>query len=69
MALLAAYIEEVRIWIGRLAEENSDGIYRVGQVAFAATDGVADAVNVSTTFPKSSSIALSVKLTSVQFES
>jgi K(+)-stimulated pyrophosphate-energized sodium pump len=48
MALLAAYIEEVRIWIGRLAEENSDGIYRVGEVAFAATDGVADAINVKT---------------------
>jgi len=48
MALLAAYIEEVRIWIGRLAEENSDGIYRVGQVAFAAKDGVADAINVKT---------------------
>jgi K(+)-stimulated pyrophosphate-energized sodium pump len=48
MALLAAYVEEVRIWIGRLAEESSDGIYRVGQVAFAATDGVADAINVKT---------------------
>jgi K(+)-stimulated pyrophosphate-energized sodium pump len=31
MALLAAYIEEVRIWVGRLAE---DGIYTVGKVAF-----------------------------------
>ncbi|MHC4756813.1 MAG: sodium/proton-translocating pyrophosphatase, partial [Planctomycetota bacterium] len=31
MALLAAYIEEVRIWIGRLAE---DGIYQVGNVVF-----------------------------------
>jgi len=31
MALLAAYIEEVRIWIGKLAE---DGIYIVGKVAF-----------------------------------
>jgi K(+)-stimulated pyrophosphate-energized sodium pump len=48
MALLAAYIEEVRIWIGRLAEENSDGIYRVGEVAFAAKDGVGDAINVKT---------------------
>ena len=31
MALLAAYIEEVRIWIGRLAH---DGIYTVGNIAF-----------------------------------
>ncbi|MDT8302874.1 MAG: sodium-translocating pyrophosphatase [Sedimentisphaerales bacterium] len=48
MALLAAYIEEVRIWIGRLASESVDGIYRIGEIAFAATDGVAGAVNVKT---------------------
>ena len=48
MALLAAYIEEVRIWIARLASENADGIYRVGEVAFAAKDGVGDAINVKT---------------------
>jgi len=34
MALLAAYIEEVRIWIGRLASESADGLYRVGNVVF-----------------------------------
>jgi K(+)-stimulated pyrophosphate-energized sodium pump len=34
MALLAAYIEEVRIWIGRLANEAQDGLYRVGDVVF-----------------------------------
>ncbi len=48
MALLAAYIEEIRIWIGRLASESADGIYRVGEVAFSATDGVAGAINVKT---------------------
>jgi len=48
MALLAAYIEEIRIWIGRLALESADGIYRVGELAFSATDGVAGAVNVKT---------------------
>jgi K(+)-stimulated pyrophosphate-energized sodium pump len=48
MALLAAYIEEVRIWIGRLAQESADGIYHVGQVAFAATDGIAGAINAKT---------------------
>ena len=48
MALLAAYIEEVRIWIGRLAEESADGIYMVGEIAFAAKDGVGEAINVKT---------------------
>jgi len=48
MALMAAYIEEIRIWIGRLASESADGIYRVGEVAFAAEDGVGDAINVKT---------------------
>jgi K(+)-stimulated pyrophosphate-energized sodium pump len=48
MALLAAYIEEIRIWIGRLASESADGIYRVGDVAFAAQDGVGEAINVKT---------------------
>jgi K(+)-stimulated pyrophosphate-energized sodium pump len=36
MALLAAYIEEIRIWIGRLANESADGIYKIGEVIFAA---------------------------------
>ena len=31
MALLAAYIEEVRIWLGRLA---GDGIYQIGECVF-----------------------------------
>jgi K(+)-stimulated pyrophosphate-energized sodium pump len=35
MALLAAYIEEVRIWIGRLA---GDGVYTVGKVTFTAAE-------------------------------
>jgi len=48
MALLAAYLEEIRIWIGRLASESADGIYRVGELAFSATDGVAGAINVKT---------------------
>ncbi len=49
MALLAAYIEEVRIWIGRLAAESADGMYTVGQktftVAEAKTASVMDFVN------------------------
>ncbi|MBW8016721.1 MAG: sodium-translocating pyrophosphatase [Planctomycetes bacterium] len=34
MALMAAYIEEIKIWIGRLAVETTDGIYQVGNVVF-----------------------------------
>ena len=48
MALLAAYIEEIRIWIGRLANESADGIYKIGEVIFAAKDGVAGAINAQT---------------------
>jgi len=48
MALLAAYIEEIRIWIARLAAEATDGIFQVGGVAFAAKDGVENAINVKT---------------------
>jgi K(+)-stimulated pyrophosphate-energized sodium pump len=33
MALLAAYIEEVKIWVGRLARE-ADGAYQVGAIQF-----------------------------------
>ncbi len=33
MALLAAYIEEIRLWIGKLADQ-SDGIKQVGNVVF-----------------------------------
>ena len=48
MALLAAYIEEVRIWIGRLASESIDGIYHIGDIAFSANGQVAGAINVKT---------------------
>lgn len=34
MALLAAYIEEVRIWISRLAGEAQNELYQVGNVVF-----------------------------------
>ena len=48
MALLAAYIEGVRIWIGRLASESADGIYRVGETAFSAGGDVASTINAKT---------------------
>ena len=48
MALLAAYIEEVRIWIGRLATD-AGGVFTVGEVDFTAASAkaasVADFVN------------------------
>ena len=62
MALLAAYIEEVRLWIKKLAIENNvlsedgltviaNGTYQVGHTLFAAVDGVVQngvhAVNVT----------------------
>jgi K(+)-stimulated pyrophosphate-energized sodium pump len=36
MALIAANIEEVRIWIARFASEAPDGVYKVGRVLFSA---------------------------------
>ncbi len=34
MALLSAYMEEVKLWIGRMAAETADGIKQVGEVIF-----------------------------------
>jgi K(+)-stimulated pyrophosphate-energized sodium pump len=49
MALLAAYVEEVRIWIGRLASE-ADGEYVVGSVTFVsdAAAAIGDKVHYAT---------------------
>ena len=52
MALLAAYMEEVKLWIGRMADKAVDGIKQVGETIFynshapAAADGL-NAVQVS----------------------
>ena len=51
MALLAALIEAVRIWIGRLASESADSLYTVGKVSFFkghAAEQIEGAVNVTT---------------------
>jgi K(+)-stimulated pyrophosphate-energized sodium pump len=49
MALIAANIEEVRIWIARLAGEAPDGVYRVGEVVFSAPHNyVKGTVNIAT---------------------
>jgi K(+)-stimulated pyrophosphate-energized sodium pump len=44
MALLAAYIEEIKIWIARLASESANGIFNVGDTAFSA-ENVTGAIN------------------------
>ncbi len=48
MALLAAFLEEVRIWISRLASESADGIFMVGSKAFSATGDVANTIAAKT---------------------
>ncbi|MFQ6036571.1 MAG: sodium-translocating pyrophosphatase, partial [Sedimentisphaerales bacterium] len=51
MALLAALLGRVRVWIGRLAEESVDGLYTVGKVTFfkgQAMERIEGAVNVTT---------------------
>jgi len=51
MALLAALIEAVRFWIGRLALSSPDGFFTVGKIHFFAGEAakhIAGAVNVTT---------------------
>ena len=51
MALLAALIEGIRNWIGRLAVESADGLYTVGNVSFfkgSAAEQIEGAINVTT---------------------
>jgi len=48
MALLAAFIEEVRIWIVRLAGESADGIFMVGQKAFSANGEIDNTISAKT---------------------
>jgi K(+)-stimulated pyrophosphate-energized sodium pump len=51
MALLAALIESIRIWIGNLATEASDGLYAVGDFMFfkgEAGQQIQGAINVTT---------------------
>jgi len=47
MALLAAFIEEIRIWIGRLAIEGG-GTFMVGKTAFSANGEVANTISAKT---------------------
>ncbi len=41
MALLAAYLEEIRLWLGILARKSTDGIYVVGNSSYGFFDGAA----------------------------
>lgn len=45
MALLAAYIEELRIWIKKMSMASPDGIYKVNDVIFSVKEGIAGALN------------------------
>ncbi len=54
MALVAAYIEEVKLWIGKLADASAEGVKQVGDVLFyrshmptSVPEGLS-AVNIST---------------------
>ena len=51
LALMAAFIWQVRTWVARLASENADGIYQVGNTAFSATADIAN-----TTYAKTAQI-------------
>ena len=51
MALLAALIGTIRVWVAQLASESADGFYTVGKVSFyagEATKHIEGAVNVTT---------------------
>jgi K(+)-stimulated pyrophosphate-energized sodium pump len=51
MALLAALVGNVRIWVGRLAAESPNRLYTVGNVSFfkgSATEQIEGAVNTAT---------------------
>ena len=38
MALMTAYLEEVRLWIGKLAKASADGLYSIGDYVFYYKD-------------------------------
>jgi K(+)-stimulated pyrophosphate-energized sodium pump len=46
MALLAAYIEEIKIWVAKLATGQEDKVYEIGSVKFSADRGIAEAEDI-----------------------
>jgi K(+)-stimulated pyrophosphate-energized sodium pump len=45
MALLAAYIEEVKIWVAKLADKTDEGLYTVGKGFVFTTDKTKEVAN------------------------
>ena len=48
MALMAAYMEEVRLWLGRLADKTAEGIERIGDTLFYTDHAPAAAEGLNT---------------------
>ncbi len=48
MALLAAYIGEVRAWVGKLAENAPDKIYQVGDILFSKDGSIPNTISAQT---------------------
>ncbi len=46
MALLAAYVEEVKIWVGKLSKESADHLFHVGDYSFTLDAALAKGENV-----------------------
>jgi K(+)-stimulated pyrophosphate-energized sodium pump len=46
MALLAAYIEEIKIWVAKLAAGEENKVYEIGSVKFSADKAVAEAEDI-----------------------
>ncbi len=67
MALLAAYLEEVRIWIGRLAGEAQDGLYQVGNTVFCQGAAITDEIRAAFAALQNDELSLvAVKAASVE---
>lgn len=48
MALLASFIEEIRIWIGRLADDAPEKVYQVGKVIFSSAGQIEGSISART---------------------
>ena len=48
MALLAAFIEEIRIWVGRLADAAPDKVYQVGNFLFSSNGQIEGSISTKT---------------------
>jgi K(+)-stimulated pyrophosphate-energized sodium pump len=49
MALLTAFLSQVRVWIGRLVSESAEGAYKVGEIVFVKGEAAMEnTVNITT---------------------